>query len=306
MKDIFKRTDGLTRLSFLLFIIAAVIFGAYYFLVVAAMDRQGPVISIEDDLIEISVKDDKDVLMQGVTARDNRDGDVTASVMIEGLSNFTSEMERTVTYAAVDQSNNVSTARRKIVYRDYTPPEFGLSAPMSFPASNTNLLANLSASDCLDGDITSSIKIVSAGGYRTGGSGTFDVTFQASNSAGDVAELTTTVTVYSALDYRTTEIALYKYLLYMNRGTSFDARQNLKSIVINGVDYELEEGLGTYGDPTVNIEDQTIGYDRIAINSSLDTSEPGTYDVLYSLTMTTISGDQIYGEVHMPVIVRDN
>ena len=64
--------------------------------------------------------------------------------------------------------------------------------------------------------------------------------------------------------------------------------------------------MGTYGDPTVTIEEQTIGLDRISVTHDINTSVPGTYDVLYSLTMTTISGDQIYGEVHMPVIVRDN
>ena len=132
------------------------------------------------------------------------------------------------------------------------------------------------------------------------------MTFQASNSAGDVAELTVKVTVYNTYDYRATEIELNKYLVYLDRGASFDPRSNLKSIIINGVEYDLEEGMGTYGDPTVTIEEQTIGLDRISVTHDINTSVPGTYDVLYSLTMTTISGDQIYGEVHMPVIVRDN
>ena len=139
-----------------------------------------------------------------------------------------------------------------------------------------------------------------------GVAGNYDMTFQASNSAGDVAELTATVTVYNAYDYRATEVVLNKYLVYLDRGASFDPQQYLKNIVINGVEYNLEEGMGTYGDPSIDIEEQTIGYDRISTDSNVDTFEPGTYDVLYSLTMTTISGDQIYGEVHMPVVVRDN
>ena len=132
------------------------------------------------------------------------------------------------------------------------------------------------------------------------------MTFQASNSAGDVAELTAKVTVYNTYDYRATEIVLTKYLVYLDRGASFDSESYLKNITINGVEYDLEEGMGTYGDPTIPIEEQTIGIDRISVTNDVDTSVPGTYDVLYSFTMTTISGDQIYGEVHMPVIVREN
>ena len=306
MKDILKKTDGLTRLSALIFIIAAVIFAGYYFVVIASMDHEGPVINIESDRIEVSVKDPKEMLLQGVTALDRRDGDVTDSIMIESLSNFKDENERIITYAAVDKSNNVTTAKRTLVYTDYTPPEFRLSAPMRFPSSTSNLLPYLSAKDCLDGDITSSIKITSAGGFRSGATGTFDVTFQASNSAGDVAELTAKVSVFDTYDYRATEIVLNKYLVYLDRRESFDPYKYLKNIVINGVEYDLTEGQDTYGDANVDIEEQTIGYDRIVVSEDIDTNKPSTYDVLYSLTMTTVSGDQIYGEVHMPVVVRDN
>ena len=306
MKNLFKKTDGLTRLSLLVFIIAAVVFGTYYITVIAAVDKQGPVINIESDRIEMSVKDKKELLLQGVTAVDAKDGDVTSSIMIESLSNFSGKNERIITYAAVDKSNNVSTAKRTLVYTDYTPPEFQLSGPLKIPTSTTDVLPYLSATDCIDGSITSSIKITSTGGYRRGTAGVYDMTFQASNSAGDVAELTAKVTVYNVYDYRAAELRLNKYLVYLNRGDSFDSQKYLKNIVINGVDYDLEEGLGTYGDAAIGIEDQTIGYDRISVESDVDTSEPGTYDVMYSLTMTTISGDQIYGDVHMPVIVRDN
>lgn len=306
MKYLFKRMDGLTRLSLLIFLLSAAAFGAYYLAVISVADKQGPVINIESDRIEVSVKDDKGSLLRGVTAVDAKDGDVTSSVMIESLSNFIGKNERTITYVAVDKNNNVTSAKRRMAYTDYMPPEFRLSAPLRYPVATTNLLSNLSAMDCLDGDITSSIKITSAGGFRTGVAGDYDMTFQASNSAGDVAELTVKVTVYNTYDYRATEIELNKYLVYLDRGASFDPRSNLKSIIINGVEYDLEEGMGTYGDPTVTIEEQTIGLDRISVTHDINTSVPGTYDVLYSLTMTTISGDQIYGEVHMPVIVRDN
>ena len=67
MKELFKKTDGLTRLSLLIFLLSAVVFGAYYITVIAAVDKRGPVINIESDRIEVSVNDNKESLLRGVT-----------------------------------------------------------------------------------------------------------------------------------------------------------------------------------------------------------------------------------------------
>ena len=127
MKQLLKKTDILTRFSLLLFLIVLAVFVAYFILVEARKDTIGPKIEIDSNRIEISVQDNTSALLEGVRAVDEIDGDVTGSIMIESLSNVLNGNERIVTYAAVDRNHNVSTAKRTVVYTDYTSPEFHLS-----------------------------------------------------------------------------------------------------------------------------------------------------------------------------------
>ena len=306
MKQILKKTDLLTRFSILLLFASLVIFVAYIILVVVRKDVIGPEITIDNNRIEVSVQDDTSVLMEGVSAFDNRDGDVTSSIMIESLSNMLNGNMRIVTYAAVDKSHNVTTAKRTVVYTDYQSPEFYLLAPLRYPVGTNNLTAGMTVLDCLDGDITNSIKITSESTYRPVVAGVYEMTFQASNSAADVAELKAKVELYSSYTSRPVDIMLKEYIVYIDRGASFDARDYLDSISLNGVVYRLEDGAGSYGDPNTDIKKQTIGIDHILISDLVNTAEPGGYEVVYSLTMITTSGEQVSGQVSLPVIVRDN
>lgn len=77
-------------------------------------DRSAPIINFEEDGMIYSRDMDKDGLLQGVSAYDAVDGDVTALVVIEKISE-TADGEVIVTYAAVDSSNNV--AKRARMYK---------------------------------------------------------------------------------------------------------------------------------------------------------------------------------------------
>lgn len=306
MKQFLKRMDLLTRFSLILFLMAAGVFAAYYVLLVARKDTSGPMITIASNRIEISVEDEDAVLLEGVSAVDDRDGDVTSTIMVESLSNIFNGNERIVTYAAVDQSHNVSTAKRTVVYTDYRSPEFHLSMPLRFPTGMTNLMTGMTVSDCLDGDITNSIKITSESTYRAAVAGTYEMTFQASNSAGDVAEFPARVELYNTYTSRPVDILLKEYAVYVDRGSVFNARDYLEAVALNGVVYQFDEGEGSYGDPYTEIKNQTIGKGRVLVSGEVNTSEPGGYEITYSLTMTTTSGDQVSGQTYLPVIVRDN
>ncbi|MBR2949810.1 MAG: hypothetical protein IKC46_08115 [Lachnospiraceae bacterium] len=76
------------------------------------VDNNAPVITFEEN--EIVYKSDMDMekLLEGVTAYDAVDGDVTESLIIEKVS-ITAEGEAIVTYAALDSSNNVVKSSRK-------------------------------------------------------------------------------------------------------------------------------------------------------------------------------------------------
>lgn len=77
-------------------------------------DRIAPVITFEEDGMVYSREMDEESLLQGVSAYDETDGDVTAFVVIEKISE-TADGEVIVTYAAVDSSNNV--VKRARIYK---------------------------------------------------------------------------------------------------------------------------------------------------------------------------------------------
>lgn len=100
-------TKGLT-IGF--FIADAALIGlcAFFYL---QMDRTAPVITLPDTELTYTTGTDTDQLLEGVTAYDSHDGDVTASLLIEKVTE-TGNGEVIVTYAAVDSSNNVTELSR--------------------------------------------------------------------------------------------------------------------------------------------------------------------------------------------------
>ena len=84
-----------------------------------SIDTTGPVITVSEELLEISVKDPEEMLFQGITAHDDRDGDVTSRLLVESIYGITDENITTVTYAAFDRAGNVSKVQRQVRYKDY-------------------------------------------------------------------------------------------------------------------------------------------------------------------------------------------
>ena len=217
MMKFLKKIDLLTRLSLLLFMGTAVVFSAYLILLVLRKDNIGPEITIKNNRIELSVQDNTSALLEGVNAIDNRDGDVTSSIMIESLSNLINGKERIVTYAAVDKSHNVTTAKRTVVYTDYISPEFHLLGPLCYQVRTPDLISGITVFDYLDGDISNSIRIISDDDFNMSIPGVYEITFQASNSAGDVAELKAKVELYNDYTARPVDILLKDYVVWKSK-----------------------------------------------------------------------------------------
>lgn len=76
-------------------------------------DRTAPTITLGDNQIQYSQGMDMDLLLEGVTAYDPEDGDVTASLLVEKIGNVM-DGEVMVTYIARDSSNNVAKAYRAV------------------------------------------------------------------------------------------------------------------------------------------------------------------------------------------------
>lgn len=79
-------------------------------------DRTAPEISFPDTAITYTEGSDTASLLEGVSAIDDCNGDVSESVCIDSIIPNTKEGKATVVYAAYDFSNNVAKAKRSIAY----------------------------------------------------------------------------------------------------------------------------------------------------------------------------------------------
>ena len=182
----------------LVFVLSVIAFIAYNVLARMVEDHTPPVITCDSDTVTVSVEDDDSALFQGMTAEDNRDGDLTDSIRVSSMSNFTEPGKRTANYAVFDSSNQVATYSRTVEYTDYTSPQIQLSEPLRFSMEqmeDINLAENMTVQDCLDGDISSQIRATFSDNAYISQAGNYEVTVQVSNSAGDTCSVPLTVTV---------------------------------------------------------------------------------------------------------------
>ena len=279
----------LRTLSITLFIASLILFGINFYRKSIYEDKTGPVFQIEDNVVQVSVKDDQKALLKGLTATDSADGDVTDSVIVESISPFTGTGRRIVNYAAFDSDNHVTHVRRELAYTDYRASQFHLRKPMSFAMNATNLLDGITVDDCIDGDLTKSVKLMSDEEIDTSHVGEYSARLKVTNSAGGVSYLPVTIEIYDAsVQYRRPQLKLTDYVVYIEKGEYFDEEEYLSSITINGTEYSMTDEAGTYGaqySPQDETE-KTIGYDRVEIESEVDTDVSGYYEVEYSFEDT--------------------
>ncbi len=148
------------------FMLAIMIFSVARLSRLVSTDRTIPVIEMSSESISVSVEGGDSAILEGVTALDAKDGDITESLFIESRSKFIEKGRFIVTIVAVDNDNHVVKADREVVYSDYKSPQFSLSGPLKFQTvlenrDDYNLAANLSANDVVDGNISNRIKISS-------------------------------------------------------------------------------------------------------------------------------------------------
>lgn len=264
-------------------------------------DSSGPVISGGQDKIEVSIYDEEAVLLQGITASDKKDGDVTDSLIVEKISNFY-DGTRTVTYAAFDSDNHISKVEREITYTDYTSPRFELTGSLRFRAGETvNIEKIVSAQDCLDGDLSNKVRIRMDTTINNRVIGFYQVEYAVTNSAGDTVTLPIDIEIYEPYNHEV-ELNLKQYLVYYS-GEEIDYGAYLKSIRKGNLEYAFEgvELLESQTPIEENLEEtevpegaaegeaeetasNIISKDRVKVESSVDTSKPGVYPVYYYYT----------------------
>lgn len=231
-------------------------------------DRSTPEITFDSEVLEVSVAVTEEELLNGVTAADKKDGDVTDTIIIESISKMLGDHERIVTYAAFDKDNHVGKAQRKIRYTDYTSPRFSLDGPLEAGTMNaemSDILAPLHATDCIDGDLTSQIVVIDTEiTSMSADAMTAQYEVQVTNSCGDVTTLKLPVRMHMNTSGSFAEIKLSEYLAYRKVGEAVDPAAFVVSASAGGQEY---------------------GVGGLQINSNLDTSMPGVYTVTYTLSV---------------------
>lgn len=209
--------------SVAVFLLAVVAFFGYHWYRNATTDVEKPQLIMEEKTITVSAAATEEELLSGITVLDDRDGDVSDTLLIEHMGNFTAPGTRIITVAASDRSGNIVKADRQVVYSDYRAPRFELSAPLRFPVGINNILVNMAATDLLDGSLTAQIKISDAFLLNTEIPGDYPMEFSVTNSAGDVVYLPATVTLYNlGEEERRPQLTLSDYIVYLPRNSTPD------------------------------------------------------------------------------------
>lgn len=258
----------LTALSILAFSLA-IYYTMFY------QDTVSPQIIIDSDHINASVKDGEDVLLQGVTAHDDRSGDLTDQVRISSISQLIGTDTARINYYVFDEANNIATAARIIHYTDYEAPRFVLMDQLSYNVGEQVVLnGKVVAKDIIEGNITNYIRL-STMNLNNNAEGIYHVTLRVMNHVGDTSAVTLPVIIRNK-SIEAPVVRLRNYLIYLNKGDKFDPKDYFEAAYASG-----------YVRASADYED-------VKIIGEVDTSEPGCYDVQYSYTNSrSQTGDAI-------------
>lgn len=258
-------------------------------------DPHGPEIQMDSKEIEVSIHAKEEQLLQGVTAADKKDGDVTDSLLVESQGMFISSGKRKIVIDAFDSNGNVTRAERVIKYSDYVSPRITLSGPLRAPISNINQLTEvITVEDCLEGNITDAVQLTPMRSSDTFSlPGDYRMKISVVNGVGDVVEVPVTVELYENLeDSSKAKALLSDYLIYTKVGQEIDPSQYLEGVVVRNVEYRWDD----------EVTGTIIPYTRnqIDIENNVKIDTPGVYDVIYSITENSFTT-----QIRMIVIVEE-
>lgn len=138
---------------------------------------------------------------EGYTSIDNYDGDITSSVEVK-------TNDDSITYTSKDSSNNISTKNRNLVKADNIAPVITLNDnAIQYVYKGDNYQEKgATATDNCDGDLTSNIKI--SGSVDSYSVGSYEITYEVSDSSSNTAKATRYVKVINRSDYSGSTIYL--------------------------------------------------------------------------------------------------
>ena len=248
-----------------LFLAVAIAFCAVFLHDRLTADHTAPRIVSDGVPLEVSVNATDAELCAGLTAADDRDGDLTDRIIVRRVSQLTGANSAQATYTVFDSASNFCTFTRPIYYTDYHKPRFFLSQPLVYGVGSTvTLLDRLKAEDVLDGDLTDKMRLTLVN-LSVGTEGDYRIRVQVTNSAGDTSMLSLTVMIRNRTA-RHPVITLSDYLVY---ATGDETPEDYRSLITS----VLQSEHGASVDPS-----------KVEISGKIDHEHPGSYDVLFSYT----------------------
>lgn len=132
----------------------------------------------------------------GFSAVDECDGDITSQVSVSGTVDGHTYGTYVLTYTVTDSSGNVAEVKRTVQIADLTKPVISLAGDVTsyIQVGSTYTEPGFSASDNIDGDITS--KVAVSGGVDTSKMGINTITYSVSDAFGNTTTVTRKVYVY--------------------------------------------------------------------------------------------------------------
>lgn len=275
-------------------IIASLAGGVFYYRQAEEKkDIKPPVLHAETEELTVSIAATEEELTAGISAEDDRDKDVSDSILIAGIEKKKgTEEDFEITYVAFDHASNMGTLTRTLHYSDYQQAHFNFEQQLRFPENQKiNLMSYFTAEDCIDGDVTPFITMDADAQILQDDpqKGLYDCVLSITNSVGYTTTLTIPVEIYEdSYDERSKRpsIALKQYITYITAGETLDPKGYL--------DHVEDKGVKTIDfSETAPEEDaaDSVHISKVQIESNVDTNTPGTYTVNYKYTSETTGYD---------------
>ena len=266
----------------IIFILALGAFGLSKVVYMRNRDTAVPVIASDREVLEIPCDYTEEQLVEGLTAYDEKDGDLTSEIVAGNFSRFIETGICDVTYVVFDSSNQPGTLTRRVQFSDYHSPDFTLSDSLVFEeggGSYSTVLERLGAWDLLDGDLSDWVTATDTdASYQK--SGDYYIQLEVTNSFGDTSSVSLPIHILRS-DSNSMEIDLSSWLVYLKAGEEINPAVYVEA---------LYDGDG-----------RSLDTNQVTWESEVDPQTPGTYEIHYEAS----DGQGRTGETWMTVIVRE-
>ena len=221
--------------------------------VTEAPDTTAPVITLQGNA-SVTVEAGTSYADAGATALDNKDGDLTGSIVVGGSVNVNVPATYTLTYNVQDSATNAAVeVTRNVIVRDTIAPIIILigESTISLVEGSSYIDAGATASDNLDGDITANL-IKGGDTVDSTTTGEYTITYNVMDNAQNLAaQVTRTVTITEAPDTTLPVITLQgDASMTVEAGTSYT---DVGATALDNKDGDLTGAIVVGGSVNVNV-----------------------------------------------------